>query len=409
MSTTFESDLEFLIKRKERANNGQYNCLPLPFPTARKKFPGFERGSYVIVTANQKVGKSKFTDYLFVYKSIEYVMTRKAIKPHILYFSLEENPRAKRIGFYEYLFYKLDEILVDNKILTSTDNEYPCEQWVLDKLKSPEYKAYIDAYMDMVEFSADSRTGMSESSADGIYSICLRYAEKNGHYNKLKKKVYNSTYKTEIEEEYINENDPFSWNDDEVMPIVIIDNFANLKVPKGSTLYHEIEVMSKYCIILKNLGFLVVGVQHQAQEKESLTRRQNNDVVPSAEGLSDNKSTSKDLTLLVGLMSPFKYEMRDFMGYDITKWRDNIRFLFIKEDRNNGAINLCQPLLFIGESSVFAELPPYTDTKSLDEVYTALQKKKAEYEQNFQKKKILATIFGRKKKEKFHTFAIIIQ
>ena len=127
----------------------------------------------------------------------------------------------------------------------------------------------------------------------------------------------------------------------------------------------------------------------QSQEKESLVRRQSNDVIPSAEGLVDNKSTSKDLTLLVGLMSPYKYEMPSFMGYDITKWKDNIRFLFIKEDRENGAVNLCQPLLFIGEASYFKELPKYTETEELEKIYNDLMESKEQYEKNFHSKNAL--------------------
>lgn len=382
----FSNDLAILTNRKVRAESGNYNCLPLPFERARKKFPGFERGSYAVFSANQKVGKTKLVDYLFVYESIKAVIQGKKIKPHILYFSLEETSLAKRLSLYEHLFYHIDGILVDNKVIKSTDNDYPCPQWVLDKLKESEYQKYINTYFDIVEFPTDERTSQSISYADDIYNVCRQYAENNGKYNTYKKKVYDPMYRTYVEKDVINETNPFSWNDDELLPIIIIDNFANLSVPKGSTKYAEIERMSKLCVILKNLGFLVVAVQHQAQEKESLNRRQANDVVPSAEGLADNKSTSKDLTLLVGLMSPFKYEMPVYEGYDIKKWRDNIRFFFIKEDRENGAINLCQPLLFIGESSVFEELPENTNATELEKVYSELKRKKREYENNFHKK-----------------------
>lgn len=382
----FLKDLAVLANRKKRAEQGLFNCLPLPFPTARKKFPGFEKGTYAIISANQKVGKSKFTDYLFVYESIKAVVEKKQIKPHILYFSLEETPFAKRLALYEHLFYVIDNMLVDNKILKSTDSEFSCPQWLLDKLSEPKYQEYINTYLSIVEFPTDVRTKQSVSSADDIYNVCRQYAEKHGHYNTHKKKVYDYTYKCELEEDVIDETNPFTWDDEELLPIVIIDNYANLSIPKGSTKYLEIEHMSKFCVILKNLGFLVVGVQHQSQEKESLTRRQADDVIPSAEGLADNKSTSKDLTLLAGLMSPYKYEMSTFLGYDIGKWRDNIRFFFIKEDRENGAVNLCQPLLFIGESSIFEELPEYTNVKELDTIYQSLMKKKEQYELNFHKK-----------------------
>lgn len=41
--------------RKERVREGKFNCIPLPFERFRRVFPGFERGKYIIITANQKV------------------------------------------------------------------------------------------------------------------------------------------------------------------------------------------------------------------------------------------------------------------------------------------------------------------------------------------------------------------
>lgn len=44
-----------LIEKRERALNGLYNCIPLPFARFRTFFPGTQMGKYIIVTANQKV------------------------------------------------------------------------------------------------------------------------------------------------------------------------------------------------------------------------------------------------------------------------------------------------------------------------------------------------------------------
>ena len=46
-----------LEKRKENLLKGGVNCIPLPFPRFRSEIPGIEQGQYVLVTANQKVGK----------------------------------------------------------------------------------------------------------------------------------------------------------------------------------------------------------------------------------------------------------------------------------------------------------------------------------------------------------------
>lgn len=392
----FLSDLAYIQERKERAESGLLNCLELPFPTARKTFPGFERGSYIVVTANQKVGKSKFTDFVFCYDPICKAVEGSNLRAKILYFSLEERPKAKRLSFYQHLLYRLDGLLVDNKIMKSIDKDSPCPDWVKEKLSSERYQRYINAFLETVRFPINKKTRRVISNPDEIYDECIKFAEENGHYNTVKQKVYNEMYKTYIEEEVVDEDNPFTWNDDELMPIVIIDNFANLK-KKGSSKYDTIDDMSKLCIDLKNLGFLVIGVQHQSQEKESLIRRQSNDVVPSAEGLDANKSTAKDLTLLIGLMSPFKYEMPTFLGYDIMKFKDNIRFMFIKEDRDNGAINLQCPLLFYGGCSYFEELPEANNIQGLKAVMEKTHRVHEQYERNFHSSKTIFSLanFGK--------------
>lgn len=42
-------------QQRQRALDGKYNCLPLPFVRFKRYLPGTEKGKYIIVTANQKV------------------------------------------------------------------------------------------------------------------------------------------------------------------------------------------------------------------------------------------------------------------------------------------------------------------------------------------------------------------
>lgn len=51
----FDGILKHLKEKRQRALDGLYNCIPLPFPRFRNIFPGIQMGKYIIVTANQKV------------------------------------------------------------------------------------------------------------------------------------------------------------------------------------------------------------------------------------------------------------------------------------------------------------------------------------------------------------------
>lgn len=51
----FKDVMAYLRERKERAESGKFNCIPLPFKRFRDFFPGTEMGKFIVVTANQKV------------------------------------------------------------------------------------------------------------------------------------------------------------------------------------------------------------------------------------------------------------------------------------------------------------------------------------------------------------------
>lgn len=51
----FSKVFQELQDRKQRAEDGKYNCIPFPFPRFRELMPGVERGRYIIISAGQKV------------------------------------------------------------------------------------------------------------------------------------------------------------------------------------------------------------------------------------------------------------------------------------------------------------------------------------------------------------------
>ena len=62
--TSINEVLANLEKRRENVLAGGVNCIPFPFERFRSEIPGIEQGQYVLITANQKVGKSNLADYV---------------------------------------------------------------------------------------------------------------------------------------------------------------------------------------------------------------------------------------------------------------------------------------------------------------------------------------------------------
>lgn len=76
--------------------------------------------------------------------------------------------------------------------------------------------------------------------------------------------------------------------------------------------------------------------------------------------------------VVLGLFSPAKHDLREYMGYDITKLRDNVRFLEVLVNRN-GCMGGLVALYFDGAVCYFKELPRPDDKEGLEKVYNYIQ------------------------------------
>lgn len=77
---------------------------------------------------------------------------------------------------------------------------------------------------------------------------------------------------------------------------------------------------------------------------------------------------NKTCNILLGLFSPYKFEMKEYKGYNITRFKDNIRFLEVLVHRDGEMGGLC-PLFFDGAVSRFEELPLPDDEAQLKRIY----------------------------------------
>lgn len=348
--------------RRQRLLDGKFNCIPLPWKRFRRVFPGIEQKRYIVVTANQKVGKSKFVDNLFVYEVLFFTMEHPEVRVKIFYFSLEMDAASKEDEFNCYLLYRLSNIVISPTELRSTD--HPVDEKILDLLESEEYQKYITAFKNLVTFVE------TERNPTGINKYCRAYAEEHGHYNYVTVKGKNPVTGEPEDIRILDPDEPWTADDPEEIKIAILDNASNLQTEQGLNKMQTIEKMSKYFITLRNqMNWVTVLIQHQAQAQEGIENFKLNKIKPSSDGLADCKTTTRDANMVIGLYSPFKYEIENYEHYDIRKFRNYIRFMEIIEDRDYGASgNIC-PLFFNGASSAFFELPRYDESAKLNEIY----------------------------------------
>lgn len=367
----FNSVMSYLEGRRERAINGLYNCIPWPFPRFREFLPGTQMGKFIIVTANQKVCKTKFCDFVFVYETLFFIMEHPEIKVKIFYFCLEESARKKFIEFQCHLLYRLDGIIMSPTELESTDKDHPVPEYILQLLRSDKYQAYIKKFEEMVEYIDNER------NPTGINKKCREYALNHGHLNFTTIKVKDSVTGEMVEKKVVDQVNPYTPDDPEEYRMVILDNASNISTEQGMKKMETIEKMAKNAITLRDqLNYTFILIQHQAQAQEGIENFKLNKIKPSSDGLADCKTTTRDANMVIGLYSPFKYGMTEYEGYDITKFRNRIRFMEVIEDRDYGASgNIC-PLYFDGAISYFSELPKSNDKVGIQKVYNFIENNK---------------------------------
>lgn len=365
METLRERVLQNLKDRRQRILEGKLNCIPSPFTRFSEDFIGIEQSCYYTITSFTKGGKSQFTSYTFIYKPLLFCyFANSDIKLKILYFPLEETPERIMQRFISWLLFDFSKgkIRVSPRDLRSTKGAV--SQEVLDIIASDEIQDILKYFEECVLFPEES------GNPTGIYKYCVKYAKEHGIVHTKPgefKDEFGKIYEKPVFDRYEQDN-PNEYR------LIIIDTINLIDTEKGMTLKQSMDKLSEYCAkYLRNkYHYSPVIIQQQAFESEGNEALKLGRVRPSVAGLGDSKYTSRDSNVVLGLFSPFRFALRDYEGYDITKFKDNIRFLEMIVNRDGEMGGLC-PLFFDGAVCNFEELPLPTDKTNIDKVYRYIQ------------------------------------
>jgi hypothetical protein len=340
---------------------GKVNCIPFPFPRFRNIFPGIQQSKLYGITGVQKSAKSQLALYLFCLQPLWYAFNNpNHLKVKVLYFSIEmgkEQLMDRIIGYWLYMISE-GRITLSTQNLNSLNSSKPLPDEALRLMDTAEFQTFMDYIEDNLFIHNAIR------NPTGIFKECVNFAVENGKVTyKNYKYTDNLTGKTE-ERKAI---DSYSKNDPNEYHILIVDHVSLLTPEKafGGQLLNLRETITKFsnndCIILRDLyKYAICNVQQQSLEKEGNESFKLDRMSPSSDGLADSKNTSKDFNTLFGIYNPHKYKVNNYHGYDITKFKKQIRFLEIIENRE-GEGNETIALYFNGAVNYFEELPKPSD------------------------------------------------
>lgn len=336
----------------ERQQNGGHNFIPVGFDRFSDYYPGIIKESYTIWTANTGVGKSKLSRFICINKVLEFVDSHSEIKPIIVVFSLELSAQEYVADIICSKLHSEHNINLNYRELISiTTKPTKLNKKILDIIDS--YDDWVDKFNKYVTIYEDIKNPY------GIYKTCIDIIKRNI-------KGIEDIEKDE------NGNDRKYWKytDENQYFIPIIDTINLITAEKGYTHWDSMKKLSNdYFLTLKNYWKSHVhAIQQQGSDKERIEsdfsgKTIESKLFPSIDGLADCKLTSKDATEVIGIFAPDRYEIKSYLGYDISQWKDNIRFIKLLKSRYSTP-NQPLALFFNGATGDFEELPKAEDCNS---------------------------------------------
>jgi hypothetical protein len=371
MSKLFDRVINDIEVNRNRKLSGLDNCIPWGLPRFEALGnPGIQQGRYYNITANSKVGKTQITDWLFLYNAFNFIkQSNSNIKLRIFYFSLEMSKEEKlrqALSNKLYLDSKGTVRITPTKLRSIGKNDILPEE-ILTHVKT--FGEYFDEFEEIITYIDDIRNPY------GIYKFVREYAQKNGTQHKktitFESKDPTNGEITRMEKEVDDYYVPH--NPDEYV-IVIVDHAKLLQPEHGQDLRDAIGKMSsEYNIMMRNKwNYIPVLIQQQASSQESIENAKFDKLRPTLDGLGDNKTTQQDANIILGLFSPFRHKISTYENYNITKFKDHIRFLEILGGREGGGGIVC-PLYFDGAVNYFRELPTPDSRDELELIYKKIE------------------------------------
>lgn len=369
----YRKTLEETLQNKKLRESGKHIAIPFPFPRFSEYFPGIMKRRYFLVTANQKIGKSKITDFLFVIAPFLFSQTQDTnIQPKIKYFTLEQSKEDKIKELRSFLLFYKHGITLAPDYIDSIYRGYILDSKIEELIKSDEFLDWFERLENTVEFIDFTKNPY------GIYKYMREYAHRNGTYfDKQGKSMdmslplrydspgFKETPDQRQEREMYNQTiHYYKPNNSDQYNIVVIDHARLLTVEKGFDDRTNIEhFSSNYLMSMRDRwDFIPVMVQQQMAAQESVDNLKADKLRPSSDGLGISKNTAQDADTIIGLFSPARHKKLSWEGYDISQLKDKHRELsVISNRRGNAAVT---QLYFNGACGYFKELPPSEDMTS---------------------------------------------
>lgn len=307
---------------------------------------GVQRSCYTLLGGASGSCKTSLIDYILL-EAIQDAK-RQGITMNITYYCLEISEHSKKATWLSMMIYQKYGIEVKREAINGFGDF---------RLTEAEQKLCDDVLPELNELWNNINWVFSSVNPTGVYKQAWDFMSKRGTFE----------YSNYIDEkgETKQRIDRFIPNDPEEYNLLVGDHLALFSYERGFTLKENLDKLSEYSVILRNLfGYSIFWLQQFNSSLSSVDRMKFKgvDLSPQQSDYKDSTSPYADCDIALGLMNANKMGMEECMGYNINKTNQyplGGTFRMLKVIKNRLSIDdVTIGLAFLGKSGRFEELPP---------------------------------------------------
>lgn len=343
----YQAALNNIKLKAENKKLGRFNGIPFPYPRFSQYIPSIDKEQVICLTSFSGAGKSRFLRHTFVTHPYEFSLKHN-YPIEIDYYCLEDSAeKTFKSILCNYLFTKCGERVS----LYDLDSKFK-------ELPTNILRLIVEGEKYLADFCNKVRIKDGFTSPNAIKRDILKRANEIGTLHTKEhngqKFVTGYTPKTDVH-----------W-------IALFDNLNN--ITRDFEDKDEKRAMDRFvqddCRLFysKVLKMTPVVVHQQALEAERQQFTNTGGMIleknkPSLANLGGTKEVTRSYHLVLSLFTPHKFKVPSYLGYDITKLRNNFRELEVLKTNDGVDSSISSALFFDGGPEVFWELPHSKDDK----------------------------------------------
>lgn len=333
-------------QRIEQGLAGEYQGLANGFQRLNKYIYNTQRGCYSLLGGLSGSSKTTLCDFILLNSMQD--AKAKNIPFNVTYYSWEIDEMSKRANWLSVLIYnKYDRVISPQTIKGLGDSRLTLE----------EQEIVYDTLPELEELFSKIKWHWVPTNPTGLYTEWWKTMSEKGKFNTI----------PYIDEDNNQKERIVSWtaNNKEEYNIVIMDHISLGKLERNFTLKQNIDKISEYIVLCRNMfnmTFYVVSQFNQGLSSVERLKFKGVDISPQQTDFKDSTSPYQDADIVLGLLNAYKMDLETSLSYNIKvdgfpgNLKSKYRLLKVIKNRL-GQDNISIGLYTKPEAGYFEELP----------------------------------------------------